>query len=404
MNNSNDIKTRVFGQCGQIISKTDGNIIVVDFGELIERLLLFEKYIIRSFRLQEIPHFIQAFGFDATLELLNSSAIEIHSDIIPVASMPLKTKKMGKFSFKVITLEFNHAFVMDMDQNRQKLNLPQNKLLTLEETLAKKVTHYPVDSYQDIQSQFTNDLRNNVPHIRTALAISLNKKIGNDIKPDRIEIEIDAPSMEDVRVDTNLRDLCQLSNEDIDDHICSALIAIGGLNERILQMKTYNSLTGFNDSELPIFEEKLRFLEQSHSPESQEKRLNRILEIKKFPDLGEAAANGQLDLLKLLEIRQMREIKEFRDWLLSIDSMSDEDLEERIAGLKNVISVLYNSKTGKVIRWLASNAAGLIPPPIGLAAGPAVSVLDSFLSNKVFPENGALTFVNNAFPTIFESS
>ncbi|MCH7774852.1 MAG: hypothetical protein IH784_10680, partial [Bacteroidetes bacterium] len=175
------------------VSKPDGNVFVVNFGELIERLLLFEKYIIRSVRLQEIPHFIHAFGFQATVQLLNSSAIEIHSDIIPVASIPPQAKQVGRFSFKVITIEFNNAFVMDMDRNRRELNLPKKESLALEETLAKKVVQYPENSYRDIQSQFTNDLRNNVPHIKAALAISLNKKVENDVEPESIEINIPAP-------------------------------------------------------------------------------------------------------------------------------------------------------------------------------------------------------------------
>lgn len=399
-----NIRSRLFAQCGEPTSVDNEDGFKMNLGALIERLLLFDTYILRSVRLQEIPALIESFGYDATIELLQSNAIELHSDIIPVGSVPISPKEAGRFSFKIITIQFDQALTLDFDRNRRTLGLPQDKLLLLEETLARKVRNYPKDSYKEIQSQFTNDLKNNATNIRTALSISLEKKLQREVEAEELELTIQASSMQDVRIETNLKHLYGLNDDEADEVISAALFSIGGLNERILQMKTYNALTGFNETELPVFGDKLKFLEESLSPDSSSRSLHRVLTIKDFPDLGEAAKAGEINLIKLLEIRECDEIRDFRNWLLTIDQTSERELNEMISSFKSSLSSAFNCKIGKTIRWLASNAAGFVPPPYGLGVGPALSGLDLFLSTKVFPERGALSFIDNIFPTIFENS
>jgi hypothetical protein len=55
-------------------------------GEFIERLILFEEYILESIRLKEIPHLVRLFGYFPVLELLKSRKLKIYCDAVTMAS------------------------------------------------------------------------------------------------------------------------------------------------------------------------------------------------------------------------------------------------------------------------------------------------------------------------------
>src|SRR5215472_8736497 len=64
----------VIGTCTQFTGKEMSGI---DTGMILRRVLLFDRFIIQSFRLQEIAHFVQAFGIDGTCALLDSGAVQL---------------------------------------------------------------------------------------------------------------------------------------------------------------------------------------------------------------------------------------------------------------------------------------------------------------------------------------
>ena len=204
-----------------------------------------------------------------------------------------------------------------------------------------------------------------------------------------------------VEVETNINVLFKIDTQIAHNLIESVLLAIGGLNQRILQMKVYNAITCFSDLDMPVFDEKLGFIEDSLSPDSQIRRFHQVLTIKDFPDLNEAAKNKSIDLIKLIKLRDSREIEEFRKWLWNLDSMSDSEMKEQVAGIKSTLSNFIHGSVGKKLRWVATTGLGYIPP-VGSVLGTAASVLDTFLLEKVFPESGAITFINRLYPSIFK--
>jgi hypothetical protein len=175
-------------------------------------------------------------------------------------------------------------------------------------------------------------------------------------------------------------------------------LAIGGLNQRISEMKAYTAMSGFRDAEVPIFEQKLSFLERQITPEPQEERFKRVHTLKGFQDLDDLVNSGKVDLMKVLAIRETKQCKEFRDWLWSIDSATDAEIEERITSLRERLSWYAHGTTGKSIRWLSSIGIGLA----GNVAGAATGLLDNFLLEKLLPNPGAVSFLNQLYPSIFK--
>lgn len=146
-----------------------------------------------------------------------------------------------------------------------------------------------------------------------------------------------------------------------------------------------------------IFESKLAFLESFYSADAQAARLHKVVSIAGLPDLRDAADAERVDLLKILELRQQPEIREFRDWLWSTESLSEEEIAERIGGFREKLAHAVHSKWGKGLRWLVTKAWGAAEPISALG----VSALDAFLLEDVLPQSGISTFIGSHYPSIF---
>lgn len=73
-----NLQKRLIGPCGEFLSQDDD--VRVDLNSFLQRLILFDTYILYSTRLKEIPHLVDAFGYKGMLELLKSGVLRIHCD------------------------------------------------------------------------------------------------------------------------------------------------------------------------------------------------------------------------------------------------------------------------------------------------------------------------------------
>lgn len=119
-----------------------------------------------------------------------------------------------------------------------------------------------------------------------------------------------------------------------------------------------------------------------------------------LPDIEHAAEDGNLSIPRLIEIRESKECHEFRDWLASVDSASDRDIEQQFRSLRARLSVAAHGTTGKTVRWLASTGLGIVPGA-GVALGAVAGLLDTFLVEKILPQNGPVTFLSKTYPSVF---
>lgn len=61
----------------------------------------------------------------------------------------------------------------------------------------------------------------------------------------------------------------------------------------------------------------------------------------------------------------------------------------------------FKTEEGKTISWLASNGINYIPV-LGNIIGAGLSFYEKFLAKDVLPDKGALTFINNKLPSIYQ--
>jgi len=388
-----------------------GEIVSVDLAAFVLRLILFEQYIVQSVRLQEFPELIRAFGFPAIQELLASGAIKMRCEgltigqVGQVSVMKERIQKgvlpLGSYSFAVVSSANHEEYIHSCLQPLHSIQgLRHNDIVKLKRDITRKLLPPSATTGYDMMRQLHEDLRGNNPILKKSVARTLGEKIGREARVDEFEFCIRQIDEGDYRAETNIATLYVKSQEETHRIVENGLIAVGALNQRIAEMKEYDALSGFQSADLPIFEEKLDFITRQFSPDAQMERLRRVFLLKGFDDLNELIERREVDLRKLLEVRDSPECKEFRQWLSTIDSASDAELQDRIRSLREKLSWVVYSRGGRTARWLASAGIGSIVGPI---AGAAIGFLDTFLLTKVLPRPGPITFLNRLFPSIFKS-
>jgi hypothetical protein len=368
---------------------------------------------LESIRLKEFPFLVKAFGYDGVLELLSSGVMDVHCEAFSIAQIGhtnLSYRKskgslpLGEYSFAHVEIANYEKYIHEALQCIHTIpNVSFKKQIKLKKAISARLVRYPKAAKNEILIQTKSDLTENVPNVKTALTNKLQERLQRELRPSDFQFHIARINEEDFRTETNLSEIYGFEKAETHKIVESALLAIAGLNKRIEQMKVFSALSGFRDSDLPIFDEKLKFLEKTLSPDLQRNRLKRVLTISGLPDIERAVLEKKIDLSNLLEIRQSETCRYFREWLWSIDSLSDKELRDRIDSLSQKFSRFVNSKTGKVIRWVAATGLGFVPG-IGPLIGTATSAIDSFLLEKLCSSSGAITFCNNMLPSIFKDS
>ena len=69
----------LFGSCSSPTAKNERDFF--DLHSLVNKLLLFETFILYSPNLREIPYLVHNFGFEGTLTLLSSGALKISCEV-----------------------------------------------------------------------------------------------------------------------------------------------------------------------------------------------------------------------------------------------------------------------------------------------------------------------------------
>lgn len=159
-------------------------------------------------------------------------------------------------------------------------------------------------------------------------------------------------------------------------------------------------MPGFRPAELPLVEEKFRFMLAQVDAKAQEERFARVVSIAGLPD--PETAPGAIDLERLLEIRDSEEAREFRQWLRTLDQVSDEEIREQVESISEKISGAVHSSAGKTVRFAITTGVGLIPG-VGQVAGPVVGALEQFALDKVVREPGPVSFLSSSYMSIFKS-
>lgn len=400
-------------------------------GEFLERLILFDEYILDSIRLQEIPHLVKVFGYAPVLELLESGILKIHSDIflgitstgqaskampsrarkgdLPLCSYclhafsihPYDSPEEGKSeNIKVVQKQHIHK---DLQQFHKIDGISFKEAKKLKTAVAHQIVQFSTESFiEEIAEQTYKDVRAQDPAIQIAIAYKIKELFNKEVNPKAIELEIEFIDDDDFRVESNIERRFALNKRQTHEAILRALIGIGRRNHQIAQMNEFKTMVGYRENEVPILEAKFDFLlKQIARDKALAGDFHRILAVKGLPDFSQAVAEGRIDLMKLLELRNSRECVDFRNWIWSQDHINLKELDERLNSFSQQFRDFFRTGRGKIVSWLASAGISSIPV-IGGPIGAGLSFYDKFLVKDVLPHKGALTFINNSLPSIYQ--
>jgi hypothetical protein len=242
------------------------------------------------------------------------------------------------------------------------------------------------------------ELTKNPALFRAAVDIELKRRFGPSALTVPVRADLEEIETGDYRFETDIGEKFNISGDDVHSLGQAAGFAVGTLMQRLAEMRVHSALNGFSQVDTELVEKKFSLLACVVAPGAQERRFERVIRLSGFPDVRLEWGERVINVDKLLKVRESDECRAFRDWLRSTDELSDSEITEFVTGLRAKLGLAASSESGRVVRFLASTALGLL----GAVPGAIAGLIDGFIVEKLFPKKGIVAFVSNQFPSIFK--
>jgi hypothetical protein len=369
-----------------------------DTARLLRTLLLFDHVTVHSMRLREFPGFISDLGIEPTIEILKSNVLKIFPDSV-LFGVPGDKMRRGhpedSVSIARISGPREISFPQFLADLRSRVNLRTGEYGRSEEAiqsaLAPQIRNYgqaaEADTYRDIAADSTG--------LKTAVAAELRRVHRYAISSEHFNLVMHPVAPAAFMPETNLPQLCRLPAKEIFQFIGIAMTVIAHLNLRIEEMWAHSSITGFDDADLSLFANRLRFLVDRQNTRSPEEEFTRVISLLRFPSIPA----GHFDVDKFLRLRTSPDCADFRTWLSQTPDWSDREIADRVNSLHQTASRFYQGIVGQSVRVLASIGIGLFNP----IAGAISSAADTFLLDKILRPSGAITFTASDYPSLVQN-
>lgn len=406
-----DLQSRLVAPCADFdpaLSRAVPNI-----SALFNRLLIFDTYLLQTTRFKEVPPLVDILGIENVITLLDSGALRLVLDPTQfvqsgqVNNDPAIREKpplpLLSFSFSILrAAHYNDYLVHCVGEVRRDLGYVHGEkdLQRLASSILKSLEPVTDNSGADAYSAFLTDLRGNSPVLKSAISLHLRSTRNLTISPTDISLRVHALDEADFRTESNL-DRLDLSPNEIHALLARSFLAAGTVNLRIDEMKTHNALSGLMDAELPLFGEKLRFLERQISPGLREETFDRVLAVRNFPSFNFQPPTRTFAMDRFLTARNSRECDEFRRWLKHATFLDQAEISQEVGSLSARLAPYIHGTVGKGIRLGVAAAAGFVPlvgPPLGTVLG----LIDMFVVEKIFPLSGPTAFLTGSYASLFE--
>jgi hypothetical protein len=389
-----EIRNHLVGPCAEV---TVDDEVIVDIGSLVRRLVLFDRYTLRTVRMRDLPALVRAFGEGGLRALLADGCLRIHCDALTMASVGAGLPP-GTFQFAALRAHDQRQYVSSCLQEVHTIGgLSDKQARTLKRAIADALTKV-TGGGEEANRQLDQDLDSAAPVLRDGIALAARTEVGSEIDPATIRLEVDRLDELTVRIATNLDTLLD-AGADAAHHIVErGVLAVGGLNARIELMERLSAISGCMPGELPVFDGKLRSFWAEINPDAQEQRLLRIVELAELPE-PDFSLSPAVDVDKLLEARNLPEAHALRTWLRTVDALDDAEIRESFHAVQEALARAVHSTGGKVARFAITTAASLLPGGGLISTG--LSALDTFLVDEVISRPGPYSFLADTWPSLF---
>jgi hypothetical protein len=244
-----------------------------------------------------------------------------------------------------------------------------------------------------------NELGENRSYFKSGVVATLRREHGIQSTEEDIHLVLNRRDRR-FEVETDIPSRFGLDLEATHSIVEKAALGIAGLNRRLQEMQEYQAVASFAYVDLPLIEARLRFLINQLGSDQQEEQFLRVVRLAGLPEIEDPS---QVNIHRLLEVRESPDCREFRTWLARIGNESDEAVAERITSVRSRIGTAISSGVGRAGRLVVTTGLGMVPV-VGPLTGLAASAVDSFLLEEVFPRSGAISFLSEAYPSVFDDA
>ncbi len=404
-NATGNIQDRLIAPCAIVDA---GGSVSADIPALLNRLLIFKNYYLQSIRLREFASLVRTLGLDNVILLLDSGALKIDLNPTQFGQSGQTDPQLGirekpslpllSYSFSLLfSAQRNDYLLRSVQEVHRELRdvIGWRELTRLEGAILRAVIPLPENTGVPALLAFDGDLKANSPIFKKALLNRLGLKQDFVIAESDLSLVISQIDDTDFAVETNLESF-GLTREEAHKFVESALLGAGYLNRRIEDMENYHALSGVIDDELFLFGEKLKLLAACASPTHKEKTFDKALRIGRFPAFDLQPPTKLFNIDRFLTVRDSKECKEFRDWLRNAQFLDEREIQLQVGSLRTRLGTLVHGTTGRIIRFAVSNLAGVNP-----VVGWAVSALDTFVLDTIFPLSGPAMFLDSMYGSLF---
>lgn len=390
---------------GEITVRSGQRLESISVGTLVRRLLLFDTVIVKSFRLREIPTLVRTFGKSGFVELLNSKALKFCCEftcvITDIHQNGVRAIPPGHFTFGLADIADREGTLRkELGALQGIAGLKNKDREEVEVAVWNSLVRPPQNFGQDLLQQIDAELRSNSPALKVSLLDQLRKELRDEnLDSAQLEINMEESQPRVFFLRNSIVKDFKLTAETTQTLLSRSVTAMTNLTQRLAEMQAYSAITGFVDEEAPLLFGKLSGIISAMNPKVGEEQFRRVIEIAGVPDFK---PGQRVDANKLMMIRESPECRDFRGWLSAADSLSDTEIRDATAGVKNRLAQLAGSSDGRALRFAVTTGLGLIPAA-GLALGPAAGLIDSFLIDRVLPRSGIVAFLAEKYPSVFVS-
>ncbi len=398
-----DIRQTVLGEIG---IRSGHELEFIDIGVLIRRLVLFDRVIVKSFRLRELPLLVRTFGKTGIQDLLASGVLQFSCEFTTIITdihlNGVRSEPAEHFTFGITSAADRDGVLRkELLRLQSVTGLKNDERRAIEQAVWNSLVRPPDTFGADLLSQVDADLRTNSPALTAGILGQLREECRRlELDAGSLEIRVEEPRERVFHIKTGIAKDFGLTPEATHSLLQRSVTAVVNLNHRLAEMVAYSALTGFLENEAFLLFGKLAGIISPQNPLRAEEQFKRVIEVADVPDFK---PGQRIDVEKLMRIRDSSECRDFRSWLSTAADISDAEIRAQAAGMRNRLGSLVGSSGGKAVRLAATTLVGNIPVA-GLVLGPVAGAIDSFLVDRVLPRSGIFAFLADEYPSLFLSA
>jgi hypothetical protein len=194
------LRDRLIGPCAQ--QAVDAANIRVDLDAFVQRLLLFDTYVLQSAHMLEVPALASLFGIGGLVTVLKAGALRVQCDAVAMGQIGQTTfgahreangpLPLGSFSLSIIRAHDQESVVTGGLANVKKTPGALKDVIRLKQAIVEALEQPPAGFGVEALRAMPADLQN-TSLVRTAIVRGVSEALGRQIDVEQVDARVVQP-------------------------------------------------------------------------------------------------------------------------------------------------------------------------------------------------------------------